>query len=202
MPCSIDSMTLRMPESAWLTQWEFEERHGIDVSGASPEAVLDAVIGYDERDDALVAGLIALREWPSRAWRSLFARGHAPSAHRFGRNDFLLLQRSDDRIVYGLAGRFWRPDFALIPIDEPRAFLTIDDPGIALLTLEFRLGRNDGGARTLETVTRVHCTDAWARRRFAPYWFAIRPFSGLIRRRMLRRIRTSAMSTPASAHTA
>jgi hypothetical protein len=47
----------------------------------------------------------------------------------------------------------------------------------------------------LVTHTRVHCPDEAQRRRFAPYWFAIRPVSGLIRQRLLRRIAQLARAT-------
>jgi len=50
----------------------------------------------------------------------------------------------------------------------------------------------DGRTRLL-TETRVHCVDAGARRRFTPYWWLIRPVSGLIRRRLLARIDDAAL---------
>ena len=40
-------------------------------------------------------------------------------------------------------------------------------------------------------------TDVEQRRRFAPYWYAIRPVSGLIRQRLLQRIARVARSTSA-----
>ncbi|MGH2993821.1 MAG: hypothetical protein ACRDL1_09830 [Solirubrobacterales bacterium] len=43
---------------------------------------------------------------------------------------------------------------------------------------------SDGRSRVI-TETRVAADDARSRRRFRLYWFAIRPFSGLIRRRWL-----------------
>ncbi|WP_182419867.1 hypothetical protein [Bartonella sp. HY038] len=42
---------------------------------------------------------------------------------------------------------------------------------------------------TLQTKTRVFCPDGESRRRFAPYWYFIRPVSGLIRKRMLKAIK-------------
>jgi len=46
----------------------------------------------------------------------------------------------------------------------------------------------DGRTR-LTTITRVACPDAATRRRFAPYWYLIRPASGFIRGRALRRVK-------------
>jgi hypothetical protein len=45
----------------------------------------------------------------------------------------------------------------------------------------------DGGT-LLSTETRVHALGPSARRRFRLYWLAIRPFSGLLRRALLRGI--------------
>ena len=53
------------------------------------------------------------------------------------------------------------------------------------------------GGTELTTETRVLCADAGARRRFLPYWYLIRPASGMIRRVMLREIRRSAEATEA-----
>ncbi|ORE24217.1 hypothetical protein BKN47_31165 [Pseudomonas aeruginosa] len=41
------------------------------------------------------------------------------------------------------------------------------------------------GATLLHTETRVFCPDRASRLRFTPYWLAIRPVSGLTRRRLL-----------------
>ena len=42
------------------------------------------------------------------------------------------------------------------------------------------------GENTLLTAeTRVYCPDRYSLLRFTPYWLAIRPVSGLLRRRML-----------------
>ena len=46
------------------------------------------------------------------------------------------------------------------------------------------------------TRTRVWCGDAAAQRRFTAYWLLIRPASGLIRRRMLQRVRDAALLAP------
>ena len=47
----------------------------------------------------------------------------------------------------------------------------------------------EGPATTrLVTETRVQCLDAASSRRFGLYWVVVRPFSGLIRRAMLRAV--------------
>lgn len=82
-------------------------------------------------------------------------------------------------------GRFWRPSGNLVPIAGGDAFLAFDEPGIAKLALGFMVtGRQNRGA-VLATETRVFCPDRASRMRFTPYWHLIRPFSGLIRHRIL-----------------
>jgi hypothetical protein len=60
-------------------------------------------------------------------------------------------------------------------------------PGWIKVAMEFRLERTPAGTR-LSTETRILATDPCTRRRFAAYWFFVRPFSGLIRRELLRTI--------------
>jgi hypothetical protein len=50
-----------------------------------------------------------------------------------------------------------------------------------------------GVGSRLYTETRVRCLGASSRRWFRLYWLVIRPFSGLLRRSMLRGIRTEAV---------
>ncbi len=60
-------------------------------------------------------------------------------------------------------------------------------PGWIKVAMEFRLECTAAGTR-LSTETRILATDPRTRRSFAAYWFLIRPFSGLIRRELLRSI--------------
>ena len=185
-----------MPDaSAWLPRWEFEEVHRRRGVRATAAQLMAAAASLDERDDAWLQALLALREWPARLRGRLFPARATLPPRRFGRADFVLLQQTPERVVFGLAGRFWQADFGLERPDGPDGFCALlarTTGGIALLTLEFSAFADDAGTCTLETATRVHCTDADCRRRFTPYWWAIRPFSGLVRRRLLRQIQRHA----------
>ena len=55
-------------------------------------------------------------------------------------------------------------------------------------------GPDAGGGTWLLTETRVWCTDRAALLRFTPYWYLIRPVSGLIRHRLLARVRDAALA--------
>ena len=76
----------------------------------------------------------------------------------------------------------------------PEQFKELVAPGVAKAVMNFRIDDADVGAWLVSTETRVHATDASARRRFARYWTVIRPGSGLIRRMWLRAIRRRAVA--------
>jgi hypothetical protein len=172
-----------------LPEYQFVERHHIAIA-APPGRVLDVADAYDPDQDALIHGLIRLRQYPAR----LLGR-----AKDFGLGHFLRLGREADReLVLGLAGKFWEADFGLAQLADPAAFAAYREAGAARLTLNFRVTPTAAGCR-LDTETRVHCHDERARRRFAPYWLLIRPFSGLIRRRMLAGVKRSVEQAGAQA---
>ncbi len=75
----------------------------------------------------------------------------------------------------------------------PKQFKELVAPGVAKAVMNFRIDDADDGAWLVSTETRVHATDASARRRFARYWTVIRPGSGFIRRMWLRAIRRRAV---------
>jgi hypothetical protein len=62
--------------------------------------------------------------------------------------------------------------------------------------LNFVVEPMDGGRARLRTETRVFCNDRKSFIRFLPYWWIIRPVSGLMRHRLLRRIRDAATLQP------
>jgi len=74
----------------------------------------------------------------------------------------------------------------------PEQFKGLAAPGVAKAVMNFRMEPDGEGTWLVSTETRVHATDASARRRFARYWFLIRPGSGFIRRMWLRAIKRRA----------
>ncbi|HHZ7979432.1 TPA: hypothetical protein ACWMB5_005246 [Pseudomonas aeruginosa] len=168
----------------YLPHWQFSEHHQrlIDAPAA---AVLDAVEDLLRFDDPLVRAFLVLREAPGRLAGLLGRRNDLAGRPRFGLHEFTRLERrADQAIAYGLVGRFWRADFALERIADGEHFRCYDQPGVAKLVLCFRCTPSASGT-LLHTETRVFCPDRASRLRFTPYWLAIRPVSGLIRRRLL-----------------
>ena len=155
------------------------------MNGA-PGAVLDAVQAYDPSGDRLGLRFTALRELPGR-W--LAKLGFSGASKAFGVRDFIPLDRDGDRqMAAGLVGRFWRLDYGLVPLPDAAAFAAFADPGTAKLVIGF-LAEPERGRTRLTTETRVHCPDWISRLCFTPYWLVIRPFSGVIRRRFLARVK-------------
>jgi hypothetical protein len=98
----------------------------------------------------------------------------------------------------GRVAKPWRPvpevGPAIASLDDLAAF---DEPGWLKMGLDFSLHGLPGGRTRLDTSTLCEPTDDEARRRFGRYWRLIRPFSGLIRRDMLRAVTSRALSSPA-----
>lgn len=175
----------------YLPQHHFSEWHALDI--AAPQAqVMAAARAYRPDGDALFKYAIAVRELPMRMLDRLSGRSDTPQPS-FGMDNFTLLEQGGDQeLVLGLAGKFWQSDYGQARIADGQSFMAFDAPGAAKLVLSFAAEKLDDTHTRLITETRVFCLDAQARRRFTPYWYLIRPVSGLLRRRMLGAISQSA----------
>ncbi len=90
-----------------------------------------------------------------------------------------------NELVFGLAGRFWRPDGDLRPIPDREAFLAFAEGGCVKAAWNIEIGAADGASCDLSTETRIEYFGAAARRKFRVYWTLVGPFSGAIRRALL-----------------
>nr|WP_301295523.1 hypothetical protein [Pseudomonas nitroreducens] len=169
---------------------------------ASPGQVLDAVSQLTAEHDPLVQRFLQIREAPARLALRLGLRNALADRPRFGLHEFTLLgRRGDQEIAYGLIGRFWRSDFGLRPCADTETFGSFAEPGTARLMLHFSCEPTGlDGLTHVRTETRVHCPDRRSRLLFTPYWLAIRPVSGLIRRRLLRDIQRRISDHPQLSH--
>ncbi|GCE84164.1 DUF2867 domain-containing protein [Komagataeibacter diospyri] len=173
------------PLDDFLPRFNFHERHSIDIC-APASRIMNAVTAWRNENDPLVRAAIRLREMPARLL------GHARQQH-LDLSDFTLLERrGDTSLVYGLTGTFWQTDYGLCDIPSTEAFLAPRHDDVCKLTLGFTVQPGSKNTHRLVTETRVLCVTDRAARRFTPYWYLIRPVSGLIRRRMLATIRKQA----------
>ena len=177
----------------YLGSYQFSERHALEIP-APPRAVMPAVRAYDAASDPFFRQMIALRELPMRALGALSGNKVNPSS--FGMQNFTVLeQQGDEELVFGLIGKFWQLDYGQHPFTTTAEFLAFDQPDFAKLTVGFQLEQLGDDRTRLVTETRVHCLSGAALRKFSPYWYLIRPVSGLIRQRILSSIRRSVVAT-------
>ena len=159
-----------------LPRFDFSEYHSIHIR-ATPERIYDVIRHGRFAVPPLMRLLISLRGLGCTAPRTF-------SLDAIRARGFHLLAEDPPReLVLGVEGPFWKPSCKLRTIDAA----TFREPvpnGVARGAWNFAV-RADG---TVSTETRVLCADD-ARRKFAAYWFFVRPFSGVIRIMMLRAIR-------------
>ena len=93
-------------------------------------------------------------------------------------------------LLLGLAGKFWtlRGEMQSVKADNFREF---DKKGFAKAVWNFSIDE-DGKESNLKTETRILCLDDSSRKSFRLYWTFIQPFSGLIRREMLKIVKKKA----------
>ncbi|WP_235783787.1 hypothetical protein [Amycolatopsis orientalis] len=110
---------------------------------------------------------------------------------------WLSLGRTDGQeIVLGAIGRFWRPDIQWYDVTgmSPDEFAVFAEPGWGRIAAGFSL-RPYGNARTLVSYEARTATDDLASaRRFARYWWLVRPFVRIVMRATLGVIRQDAES--------
>ena len=170
---------------------------------ASPAVVYAAIREADLIGGPITRSLLALRALPAavlavqRSPRGALLEWRKHRARRTGRladlesSGFrIVAERAPEELVIGTLGRFWTAcglrtdvsatDFAGGP---PRGF--------ALAGWNFMVTPRADGRTELRTETRVWCAPD-VQGRFGAYWVVIRPWSGLIRRAMLREIRLRA----------
>jgi hypothetical protein len=104
----------------------------------------------------------------------------------------ILAEVPDEELVIGVAGRFWRPDGGRCMDLTPQEFPGFSRPGYAKATWNFRLQSKSAEMTALSTETRIKCIGQEALWRFRLYWSVVGPFSGLIRKAILKQVKSEA----------
>lgn len=164
----------------FLPEFDFDETHNLAIR-ASAESVYRVLNEVDFSESWLIRWLFRLRGLPAESVTLKEMR-----KLRFE----TLGETVNQEILLGLAGRFWTPNGDLKKIDA-RNFRGFNEAGYAKAVWNFSLDETDGDTN-LTTETRIKCLDTASRRSFGFYWTFIRPFSGLIRKEMLRTIKRKA----------
>lgn len=164
----------------FMSDWDFTETHDIKIR-ATAESVFRALYEVDFCESATVRWLFRLRGLPTenmtlRELRKLQFQTLGESANQ----EFLL----------GLAGRFWTLTGNMQNINSNN-FREFNKKGYAKAAWNFSLDEATGETHLI-TETRIKCTDSESRRSFGFYWTFVQPFSGLVRKEMLRLIKKKA----------
>jgi len=174
-----------------MPAYDVSEFHQTTVS-APIQTVYDTLRTADLGGSPIIRFLLRLRSLPAIFKGAGHAREPKLNLDAVMKGGFVLLgENPPNEIALGLAGRFWTASGGRCSLDL-EAFRTFDSPGYAKAVWNFSLVEESAGLTRLATETRVLCLDRSSRRRFRVYWTFIAPFSGLIRREVLRAIRRSA----------
>ena len=105
-----------------------------------------------------------------------------------------LVEVPNEELVIGVAGRFWRPDGGRCLDLTASDFVGFSRTGYAKAAWNFRLRTELPSSTVLSTETRIRCFGRAALWKFRFYWSLVRPFSGLMRKAILKQVKTEAES--------
>lgn len=173
------------------------ETHSI-VINAPRQTVYRALWTADLGGSPLIKFLLALRSMPAFIANPChpMPRNKPITLQTIMESSFgLLAEKPEEEIVLGVTGRFWRPTGNLSPFNRADFEQPVPE-GRARAVWNFSVSERGDGQTILSTETRIICGDPASRRKFRAYWLIVRPFSGLIRLIMLRRVRETAETSP------
>lgn len=165
----------------FLPEYDFSERHEITIR-ASAEDVYAAINSVNLGESWIIWGLLSLRGLGRSSARTLTLRDMTKEGFA------ILGEKLNEEILLGLAGKFWSPTGCLQNINAGN-FREFQTKGFAKAAWNFTLTETAEKAILLKTETRVQCLDKMSLANFKFYWRFIKPFSGLIRKEMLRLIK-------------
>ena len=94
--------------------------------------------------------------------------------------------------MFGVVGRFWRPDSGIITGLSAEEVIAFHTEGYAKAVWNFAVVAESERITRVNTETRIQTFGRPARWRFRAYWLVVGPFSGVIRKEMLAMIKRNA----------
>lgn len=175
-----------MQIESYVSDPDVQARYELRVR-TTVSATYQAVLSANLSDSWLVRALMRARGYGREIGRGSRTQTLADNLRRGG---FVQLAHVPDReIVFGIAGRFWTPRGGLVRGLTAETFRNFSDAGYAKAAWNFAVTAVPPDETLLSTETRVVCFGRSARAKFRAYWLLVAPFSGLIRRAMLRQIK-------------
>jgi hypothetical protein len=167
----------------WLPQYQVSASYSVLVH-ASDEKTYAALKLASFSDLPVVRRLMRLR-----GYRLGGGEVAETGTRAVGSGSFLELAAVPPReVVLGIAGRFWRPAGGIVRGLTPADFRDFHREGCAKAVWNFSLAPA-GASTQLTTETRVQTFGRSATLKFRAYWFVVGPFSGVIRKAMLREVK-------------
>jgi hypothetical protein len=187
----------------YLPRYDITETHAV-VIDADTELTWQAVRKSDLSRSAVIRVLLELRSLPNRLQALLKGQPSEPSRPPLMLDDmeragFLLLGESPGHeIVFGTVVQPWKAvtDDEPAPPVEAGRFAEFDAPGYVKVAFNIRVEPYGSGRALITTETRTAATDSTSLHHFALYWILVGPFSALIRRLMLRMVKSDAERGP------
>jgi len=96
-----------------------------------------------------------------------------------------LEEAPNQEVILGIIGQPWKFGGNLQKF-KPHEFIPFNNIGFIKATWSFELVKHSSTQTELKTETRILCASDMVRNRFNRYWFFIKPFSGLIRKEILK----------------
>lgn len=152
---------------------------------AAHQDVFNAVEEMDLTDSTVARALMALWRIPAR-----IILDEVRDRHMSVRDFLQLVREPPTELVRGLIGG--APALEHRGGVSAETFRMFAEPGYIKLVWGFHLLAENNGDVRVVTETRVQCTDGETQRWFRLYWWVIRPWSGLIRKRLLASIKVCA----------
>ncbi len=169
----------------YMPFYDVGELHEIMVR-ARPENIYPAFWQVDLSRSRLVRLLLEIRMMPSRLafWMDRPTKATCKIEDLLDEGFVLLAEDKPREMIMGVVGRFWKPIPQIRDV-APEKFQDFNEHGYGKIGWNIFVEETDNGAVRVSTQTRVRCLGLKPLMRFLPYWLAIRPFSGLIRQKML-----------------
>ena len=187
---AIKSLEGRSRIDEFLPDHDFNAAYHVRINAPS-SVVYECLLRSDFNDLWLVRLLMSIRsgKWLPRNHKSSDLR------QRLQGTGFVILSKApNEEIVIGVAGRFWRPDGGRCLDLAADDFAGFSRPGYAKVAWNFKLRTESPERTVLSTETRIKCFGRAALWKFRLYWSLVSPFSGLIRKAILKRVKVESES--------
>ncbi|HSL21614.1 MAG TPA: hypothetical protein VK886_08765 [Vicinamibacterales bacterium] len=177
---------------ACMPDYEVREVHEVAVNAPAP-VTMAAAREVAFADSQVVRALFRLREWPGR----LRGMRVAPIQRRPVLEEVLeigwrpLAEEPGRRLVMGAVTQPWKQNVVFRGLGSGE-FAAFREPDYAKIAWTLEADASGASASVFRTETRVATTDEGARRRFRWYWSLLSPGILLIRREILRLVKTEA----------